>query len=42
LIPLLDRLAPNYVTTSERIGRTMLRAARTGLPNHTVTSADMH
>ncbi|MDT4993169.1 MAG: hypothetical protein QOH97_3061 [Actinoplanes sp.] len=41
LIPLLDRLAPNYVTTSERIGRTMLRAARTGLPNHTVTSADM-
>lgn len=41
LIPLLSRLAPSYVTTTESLGRAMLQAARTGYPRHTVTSADM-
>jgi uncharacterized protein YbjT (DUF2867 family) len=41
LFPLLDRLAPKSVTTSDRLGRAMLRAARTGFADHIVTNADM-
>ena len=33
LIPLLDRLAPRYVTSTDRLGQAMLRAARTGFPD---------
>jgi uncharacterized protein YbjT (DUF2867 family) len=41
LSPLLDRFAPKYFTTSDRLGRAMLRAARTGFPSHIVTNLDM-
>ena len=41
LIPLMERLAPKYVTTSDRLGRAMLQAARTGFPSHIVENADL-
>ena len=41
LFPVLDRLFPKAVTTSDRLGRAMLRAARTGFSDHVVTNADM-
>jgi len=41
LTPLFERVAPKYVTTSDRLGRAMLRAARTGFPNHVVENADL-
>ena len=41
LVPLLSRLAPRYVTSTDRLGRAMLRAARTGLPTHIVENADL-
>jgi uncharacterized protein YbjT (DUF2867 family) len=33
LLPALRRTFPNQITTTEQIGRAMLRAARTGTPN---------
>jgi uncharacterized protein YbjT (DUF2867 family) len=39
--PVLDRLAPKYYTTSDRLGRAMLRAARTGFPDHVVSNMDL-
>jgi len=41
LLPLLERAAPKYVTTSDRLGRAMLRAARTGYGSHVVENADL-
>jgi uncharacterized protein YbjT (DUF2867 family) len=41
LIPLLDRLAPKYVTSTDRLGRAMLRAARTGFGTPIVENADL-
>jgi len=41
LTPLFERIAPKYVTTSDRLGRAMLRAARTGFGNHVVENADL-
>jgi uncharacterized protein YbjT (DUF2867 family) len=41
LMPLAERVAPAYFTTTDRIGRAMLRAARTGFPSRIVTSRDM-
>jgi len=41
LIPLLTRIAPKYVTTTDALGRAMLRAARTGFTNHIVENADL-
>ncbi|GAA0510720.1 epimerase [Paractinoplanes deccanensis] len=41
LIPLLERIAPKYVTTTDRLGRAMLRAARVGFPNRVVEHADL-
>jgi uncharacterized protein YbjT (DUF2867 family) len=41
LISLLERVAPKYVTTSDRLGRAMLQAARTGFPSHIVENADL-
>ena len=41
LIPLLRRLAPRYVTSTDAVGRAMLRAVRTGFPRRVVTTADM-
>jgi len=41
LIPILNRLAPKYVTSTDRLGQAMLRAARTGLPTRIVENADL-
>lgn len=41
LFPLLERVAPKHVTTTDRVGRAMLQAARTGFDNHIVENADM-
>ncbi|MEU7904314.1 NAD-dependent epimerase/dehydratase family protein [Actinoplanes sp. NPDC049118] len=41
LMPLLGRLVPRYVTSTDRLGRAMLRAARTGFPTHVVENADL-
>ncbi|GID95324.1 NAD-dependent epimerase/dehydratase family protein [Amorphoplanes digitatis] len=41
LLPLLGRVAPRYVTSTDRLGRAMLRAARTGFPTHVVENADL-
>jgi uncharacterized protein YbjT (DUF2867 family) len=41
LLPVLDRVAPKYITTSDRLGRAMLRAARTGFPDHIVSNMDL-
>ncbi|BBH63790.1 epimerase [Actinoplanes sp. OR16] len=42
LLPFFRRVAPAHVTTTDAIGRAMLRAARTGFPRRVVTNADMH
>ena len=42
LVPFFRRVAPGRVTTTDAIGRAMLRAARTGFPRRVVTNADMH
>jgi uncharacterized protein YbjT (DUF2867 family) len=42
LFPLLDRVAPRFFTTSDRLGRAMLRAARTGFPEHIVANRDLN
>lgn len=36
--PLLSRFFPRYVTTTERVGRAMLRLARTGFPERILES----
>jgi uncharacterized protein YbjT (DUF2867 family) len=41
LISLLDRVAPSYVTSTDRLGRAMLQVARTGFPSHLVENADL-
>ncbi|AGZ44696.1 NAD-dependent epimerase/dehydratase family protein [Actinoplanes friuliensis] len=41
LMPLLMRFVPKYVTSTDRLGRAMLRAARTGFPTHIVENADL-
>ncbi|HET6478837.1 MAG TPA: epimerase [Actinoplanes sp.] len=41
LIPLLGRVAPKYVTTTDRVGQAMLRAARVGFPNHILENIDL-
>lgn len=41
VLTLLERMAPKYVTTSDRLGRAMLQAARTGFPSHIVENADL-
>ncbi|MBB2942750.1 uncharacterized protein YbjT (DUF2867 family) [Actinoplanes lutulentus] len=42
LVPFFRKIAPGQVTTTDAIGRAMLRAARTGFPRRVVTNADMH
>jgi uncharacterized protein YbjT (DUF2867 family) len=42
IIPLLERLFPNEVTTTERIGRAMLNLARHGFPKQILESADIN
>jgi len=41
LYPALERLAPGFVTSSDRLGRAMLRAARTGFGQHVVENRDL-
>jgi uncharacterized protein YbjT (DUF2867 family) len=41
LIPLLNKIAPKYVTSTDRLGRAMLRAARTGFATRIVENADL-
>nr|WP_221377767.1 epimerase [Actinoplanes polyasparticus] len=40
IVPLLERIAPKYVTSTDKVGQAMLRAARVGFPNHIVENAD--
>jgi uncharacterized protein YbjT (DUF2867 family) len=42
LLGLLQALAPRYVTTTERIGRAMLAAARGGAPKPILETADIN
>ncbi len=42
LVPALRRIAPRYITSTDEIGRAMLRAARGGYAKRIVTTADMH
>ena len=41
LFALLDRVAPKYVTSTDRLGRAMLQAARTGFPEHVVEKLEL-
>jgi uncharacterized protein YbjT (DUF2867 family) len=41
LMPLFERIAPKYVTTTDRLGRAMLHAARTGFGHHIVENRDL-
>jgi hypothetical protein len=42
ILPLLTRLFPKFVTTTEQIGRAMLRVARSGAPKHILETADIN
>jgi uncharacterized protein YbjT (DUF2867 family) len=42
LFPVLDRLAPDAVTTTERLGRAMLSVARRGAPRPVLETADIN
>jgi uncharacterized protein YbjT (DUF2867 family) len=41
LYPVLERIAPRYVTTTDRLGCAMLRAARTGFGSHVVENREL-
>ena len=41
LFPLLKAVAPKYVTTTERVGRAMLEAARRGAPKSVLENRDI-
>ena len=42
LLPLLERLLPDYVTTTEKVGRAMVRVARDGRPKPILGIADIN
>lgn len=42
IIPLLMKLSPKYVTTTETIGRAMIKAARQGAPKQVLESQDIN
>ncbi len=42
LLSLLNRVAPKYLTTTEQIGRAMLRVARDGYPRPVLESEDIN
>jgi len=42
LLPLLKRLFPKYVTTTEKLGRAVLIAAKRGAPKSVLESADIN
>jgi uncharacterized protein YbjT (DUF2867 family) len=41
LVPLVERLAPQMITTTDRVGRAMLRAARSGFADRIVTNRNL-
>lgn len=42
LLSLLNRVAPKYVTTTEQVGRAMIKVARDGYPGRVLESADIN
>jgi uncharacterized protein YbjT (DUF2867 family) len=42
LYPVFKRLAPDYVTTTEQVGRAMLAVARRGAPKRVLENADIN
>jgi hypothetical protein len=42
LLSFLNRVAPNYMTTTEQIGRAMIRVARDGYPKPVLESEDIN
>jgi hypothetical protein len=42
VMPLLGRLFPTHVTTTEQIGRAMLRVAREGFPRNILHTIDIN
>jgi len=42
ITPVLERIAPTTVTTTERVGRAMLAVARNGYPSHILEMADIN
>jgi hypothetical protein len=42
LYPILRRLAPKYVTTTEALGRAMIRVAEHGAPKRVLEMADIN
>lgn len=42
LLPLIRRLAPDYVTTTERVGRAMITAAVSGAPRRVLENPDIN
>jgi len=42
LLPLLYRIAPKYVTTTEQVGRAMIKVAREGWPKKILENSDIN
>ena len=42
LLSLLNRVAPNYMTTTEQVGRAMIKVARNGFPRPVLESEDIN
>jgi hypothetical protein len=42
LLSLLTRLAPKYMTTTEQVGRAMIKVARDGYPRPVLESEDIN
>jgi uncharacterized protein YbjT (DUF2867 family) len=42
LLTLLNRIAPGYMTTTEQVGRAMIRVARNGYPKSVLESEDIN
>jgi hypothetical protein len=42
LLTLLNRIAPNYMTTTEQVGRAMIAVARNGYPKPVLESEDIN
>jgi uncharacterized protein YbjT (DUF2867 family) len=42
LLTLLNRVAPKYMTTTERVGRAMIKVARNGFPRPVLESEDIN
>jgi hypothetical protein len=41
ILTLLNRVAPKYVTTTEQVGRAMIKVARDGYPKPVLESEDI-